>query len=85
MVYLQLETEFYTSSFFWDVKQGRLVVTDVSGQSFRPKFKGQAVVSLDCLTSEKGTIICSETSVTTNLLCVISQKSEAFFCTSADA
>jgi len=30
------------SLFFWDVKQRRLVVTDVSGQRIGPIFKGQA-------------------------------------------
>jgi hypothetical protein len=41
------------SSFFWDVKQRRLVGTDVSGESTGPSFKGHAVrVFLDCLTIE---------------------------------
>ena len=37
-------------SLFWDVTQRRLVITDVSGQSLCPVFKGQAIHEefLDC-------------------------------------
>jgi hypothetical protein len=41
-----------TSSFFWNVAQRGLVVTEVSGQLFGPIFKGQAK---DCLKLEDTT------------------------------
>ena len=64
------------SSLFWDVTQCRLVVTNVSGQLTAPIFKGQAVKDH----GKMGPISCPETSVTTNLHCVTSQKSEDVIC-----
>ena len=44
------------SSLVLDVRQRRLVRTDVSGQHVGPIFKGQAVQEdLDCVTLEAGT------------------------------
>ena len=42
------------ASFFWDVTQRRLVVTDVSDQMFVPIFRGQAVQGDDSFTLEFG-------------------------------
>ena len=55
-----------------------LLCTDVSGQPIGPIFKGQAVQALflECLALEDRPIGCPEISVTTNLRCVKSQKSE---------
>jgi len=48
------------SSLVLDVRQRRLVRTDVSGQHVGPIFKGQAVQEdLDCVTLEAGTDILS--------------------------
>ena len=41
------------SSFFWDVTQRRLVVTDVSGKPIGARLKGKAVQE-QCLGPEKG-------------------------------
>ena len=53
------------------------LVTDVSGQFNSPTFNGQAAHEvIDCLTLEVGQIGCPETSVTTNIRCVTSHKSQ---------
>jgi hypothetical protein len=60
----------------------RWLVTDVSGQSIGPIFKGQSVLFLDCLilmdclVLEYETMGCHETPVTVNMRCVTFQKSE---------
>jgi hypothetical protein len=59
-------------SLFLYVTQRRLVVADVSVQTVSPVFMGLAV--LDRFTLEDWTIDCPETSISTNLRCVTSQK-----------
>jgi len=51
------------SSFFWDVTQLWLVITDVSGQPVGPIFNGQATQE-EYLTLEIRPIVCPETSAT---------------------
>jgi hypothetical protein len=73
------------SLLFWAVTQSRLVVTDVSGPPVRSIFKWQAVQSAheNAWLLTMGPIGCSETSVTTNLRCLRSQKSECPIYTAA--
>lgn len=61
----------------------RQFLTEVSGRSICLIVKGKEVQG--CQTLENGLTVCTETSVTTNLYCVTSTKSEGFIYTVAEA
>ena len=76
-------SQIHTSSLFWDVMQRWLVVTDVSGRPLCLIFKGQSSWTASPL--NMGLKRCPWASVTTNLRCVTSQKSECGIFTAAEA
>ena len=83
LLHLKKSTE-SRSPLFCDVMQGRLVVTDVSGQPVGAIFKGQAAF-LDCLTLEDGAGMLFRNVGSYQSVCVTFQKSEDVIYTAEEA